>query len=185
MLQDRIREGLLRKAGLSQGQIDEAITAERETGMGLDQVLVSRNILPEAKCLQFFGEFLGMEFKPSLQRIAAPSDFIHKVPVQFARTHGLIAIGAREGVMQVATSKPLDVQPMDDLATMLRCEVEAVLTPRSEVAGLINRAYRHKADGVDEALADVAEDGDISGLANEIDDSEDVLDVSNKAPIIS
>ena len=37
---------------------------------------------------------------------------------------------------------------------------------------------------MDEALAGVAEDGDIQGLANEIDEAEDVLDVSNKAPII-
>ena len=49
---------------------------------------------------------------------------------------------------------------------------------------MIARAYRHKADGVDEALDAVAEDGDIGSLAAEIDDSEDVLDVSNKAPII-
>jgi len=182
MLQDRIREGLLRKAGLTQGQIDEALAAERETGMGLDQVLISRNLLPETKCLQFFGEFLGMEFKPSLEGIAAPSDFIHKVPVQFARTHGLVAIGARDGVMQVATSKPLDVQPMDDLATMLRCEVEAVLTLRSEVTSLINRAYRHKADGVDEALEDI-EDTDIVAVADQIQESEDLLD-QNKAPVI-
>ena len=37
---------------------------------------------------------------------------------------------------------------------------------------------------MDEALADVAEDGDIQGLASEIEEAEDVLDVSNKAPII-
>ena len=182
MLQDRIREGLLRKAGLSQAQIDEAIAAELDTGMGLDQVLVSRNILPESKCLQFFGEFLGLDFRPSLEGVAAPADFIHKVPVQFARTHGLVAIGANDGVMQIATSKPLEVQPMDDLATMLRCEVEAVLTLRSEVTGLINRAYRHKADGVDEALEDI-EDTDIVAVADQIQESEDLLD-QNKAPVI-
>jgi len=64
------------------------------------------------------------------------------------------------------------------------CEIDAVLAPRLEITTLIGRAYRHKADGVDEALADVAEDGDIAGLAEEIDEAEDVLDVSNKAPII-
>ena len=67
---------------------------------------------------------------------------------------------------------------------MLGCEVEPVLAPRNEITTLIARAYRHKADGVDEALASVDEDADIAGLAQEIDDAEDVLDVSNKAPII-
>ncbi|MGE3171931.1 MAG: GspE/PulE family protein [Planctomycetota bacterium] len=182
MMQDRIREGLLRQAGLSQGQIDEALAMERETGQGLDQVLVTRNLLPEARCLEFFGQFLGMEYRPSLEGVAVPGDFIHKVPVQFARTHGLIAVAMRDGVLQIATCRPLDVQPMDDLATMLRHEVEPVLSPRAEIAGLINRAYRHKADGVDEALEDI-EDTDIVAVADQIQESEDLLD-QNKAPVI-
>jgi general secretion pathway protein E len=66
---------------------------------------------------------------------------------------------------------------------MLSREVEAVLAPRQEIANLINRAYRHKADGVDEALEDI-EDTDIVGLAATINESEDLLDVANKAPII-
>ena len=183
MLQDRIREGLLRKAGLSAGQIDEVLTYEREGNQQLDQILVSRNILSEPKCLQFFGEFLGLEVKDTLEGIAVPSMFIHHVPVQFARTHVLIAIGDRDGVLRIATSRPLEVQPMDDLATMLGREVEAVLAPRSEIANLINRAYRHKADGVEEALENI-EDTDIVGLAATINESEDLLDVANKAPII-
>ncbi|MSR37354.1 MAG: type II secretion system protein GspE [Planctomycetes bacterium] len=182
MLQDRIRESLLRKAGLNQTQIEEALSAERESGSSLDQVLVSKNLLPELKCLQFFAEFLGIACRPSLEGISVPGKFIDQVSVQFARTYGLIAIGNKNGITQVATHRPLEVQPMDDLATMLHCEVEAVLAPRAEITSLINRAYRHKADGVDEALEDIAE-SDIVAVAESIQESEDLLDV-NKAPVI-
>jgi general secretion pathway protein E len=182
MLQDRIREGLLRKAGLSQKQIEEALAAEQESGQSLDQVLVGRNMLPEPKCLQFFADFLGLRYRESLDGVAVPGQFINHVPVQFARSHSLIAVGNQDGVLQIATHRPLEVQPMDDLATMLRSGVEAVLAPRSEIANLINRAYRHKADGVDEALEDIA-DTDIVAVAESISESEDLLDV-NKAPVI-
>src|SRR5580765_2070633 len=182
MLQDRIREGLLRKAGLSQKQIEEALAAEQESGQSLDQVLVGRNMLPEPKCLQFFADFLGLRYRETLDGVAVPGQFINHVPVQFARSHGLIAVGNHDGVLQIATHRPLEVQPMDDLATMLRSGVEAVLAPRSEIANLINRAYRHKADGVDEALEDIA-DTDIVAVAETISESEDLLDV-NKAPVI-
>jgi general secretion pathway protein E len=180
--QDRIREGLLRKAGLNQGQIDDALQAERETGQQLDQILVGKNLLPESKCLQFFGDFLGLEFRQSLEGISVPGLFIQNVPVQFARTHGLVAVEDKGSVLRVATHRPLDVQPMDDLATMLGREVEAVLAAKSEIANLINRAYRHKADGVDEALQDV-KDTDIVSIAENIQESEDLLD-ANKAPVI-
>ena len=49
--QDRIREALLRRAGLSQAQIEEALRTERETGQQLDQVLIGKNMLPETKAL--------------------------------------------------------------------------------------------------------------------------------------
>ena len=183
MMQDRIREGLLRQAGLTEQQITDALQSERDTGQTLDQVLVNRNLLAERQCLDFFGEFLGLEVRPSLEGVAVPAEFIQNIPVQFARTHGLIALEEKDRLLRVATARPLDVQPMDDLATMMGRELEAVLVPRAEIANLINRAYRHKADGVDEALEDI-EAQDIIGLAETIDESEDLLDVANKAPII-
>ena len=180
--QDRIRETLLKKAGLSQAQIQEALRAEQETGQQLDQVLTQKNLLPEKKCLELFGDFLGLDYVDSLDGVGVPPDFIQQVPVQFARTHALIAIQDTGDLVRVATHRPLDVQPMDDLATLLNREVEAVLAPRSEIASLINRAYRHKADGVDEALQDVKET-DIVSIAENIQESEDLLD-ANKAPVI-
>ena len=181
--QDRIREGLLRQAGLGEQQIAEAIRLETESGQSLDQILIGKNFMSEPECLDFFGNFLGYERRASLDGVQVPSAFIQHVPVQFARTHNLIALEVEDGVTRVATNRPLDVQPMDDLATMMGVEVEPVLVERSEIAGLINRAYRHKADGVDEALGDI-EEQDIVGLASSIEESEDLLDVANKAPII-
>ena len=183
-MQNRIRQGLLEEAGLTQTQMDDALEAERELNQPLDQVLITRNLLPEDRCLEFFGKYLGLEVRTSLEATPVPSAFIQNVPVQFARTHHLIAIGGDDDLpVKVATCRPLDVNPMDDLATMLHTEIEAVLAPRSEINNLINRAYRHKADGVDEALVDI-EEQDIVGLAETIEESEDLLDVANKAPII-
>jgi general secretion pathway protein E len=183
MANDPIREGLLRGAGLDEAQISEVLQAERETGVSLDQVLINRNLMAEGKALDFFGDFLGLDVRRSLEGVAVPGAFIQNVPVQFARTHGLVALSQENNLVKVATHRPLDVQPMDDLATMLDREVEAVLAPKQEIANLINRAYRHKADGVDEALVDI-EEQDIVGLAEKVEESEDLLAVANKAPII-
>ncbi len=180
--QDRIRESLLARAGLTPAQIQDALQTEHETGQHLDQILISKAFLPEKQCLELFADLLGLDFVPSLDGVGVPAAFIQHVPVQFARTHALIAIKENDDLVRVATHRPLEVQPMDDLATLLGREVEAVLAPRSEIANLINRAYRHKADGVDEALQDV-KDTDIVSIAENIHESEDLLD-ANKAPVI-
>jgi general secretion pathway protein E len=176
---------LLLDAGLTRERLEECRRTASSTGESLDRVIVKKDYLPELTVLQVWGQLLGLEVRESLEGLRPPGDFVERIPVQFSRTYSLVAIETSpDGLLKVATASPLDTNPMDDLAAMLGAEVEPVLAPLQEVNSLIGRAYRHKADGVDQALADVAEDGDIAGLAKELDDVEDVLDVSNKAPII-
>lgn len=172
-------------AGLSRERLDECRRLANTTGDSLDRAILSREYMPEEKLLEVYAGHLGYEFAEVLEGTVVPTEFVDVVPVHFSRNYNLVALGnTDDGALRVATCSPLDPQPMDDLSAMLGIEVEPVLATHNEITTLIARAYRHKADGVDEALADVAEDGDIAGLASEIDDSEDVLDVSNKAPII-
>ncbi len=176
---------LLIDAGMPRERLEECRRIAGNTGESLDRVILSKDYLDEVKLLGVYAEHLGYEFLPSLEGTKVPTDFVNQIPVHFTRNYNLIALSDEgDGILRVATCAPLDPQPMDDLSAMMHAEIEPVLAPRDQITTLIARAYRHKADGVDEALADVAEDGDIQGLANEIDEAEDVLDVSNKAPII-
>ncbi len=176
---------LLVAAGLSAARLEECRKISAESGESLDRVILQKDYLPDADLLQAYANLLGYEFQEVLEGSPVPTDFVNTVPVHFARNYNLIALQeGSNGVLRVATCAPLDPLPMDDLAAIVGRPVEPVLAPRLEITSLIARAYRHKADGVDEALADVAEDGDIATLAREIDEAEDVLDVSNKAPII-
>ena len=175
---------MLVDAGLSRDHLEECRRLAAETGESLDRVILQRDYLPEDEVLRVYAQHLGFEYRNSLEEVSVPAAFVNRVPVQFTRSYNLVALEEENGLLKVATCSPLDPHPMDDLSALYGADIEPVLAPRLEITGLIGRAYRHKADGVDEALADVAEDGDIAGLAEEIDDSEDVLDVSNKAPII-
>jgi general secretion pathway protein E len=176
---------ILIDAGLSRERLEECRRAAAASGESLDRVILSKDYLEEAELLRAFAKHLGYEYVGTLDGVQVPPSFVNRIPVQFTRNYNLVALSEVDGgCLRVATCTPLDPQPMDDLSAMLGVELEPVLAPRSEITTLIARAYRHKADGVDEALADVAEDGDIQGLASEIDEAEDVLDVSNKAPII-
>ncbi|MBL6755481.1 MAG: Flp pilus assembly complex ATPase component TadA [Planctomycetes bacterium] len=175
---------LLLDAGLTRDQLEECRGISAVSGDSIDRVILAKDFMEEGTLLQIYAKHLGYEFRKSLDGTKVPVTFVDSVPVNFARNYNLVALESGDGVLKVATCSPLDPHPMDDLAAMIGTEVDAVLAPRQEITTLIARAYRHKADGVDEALDAVSEDGDIGSLAAEIDDSEDVLDVSNKAPII-
>ena len=176
---------MLIDAGLTRDRLEECRQLSARSGDSLDRSILQREYLDEATLLQIYAKLLGFEFRKSLEGTKVPTSFVDNVPVHFARNYNLVALEESEnGTIKVATCQPLAPNPMDDLAALLGVEVDAVIAPRLEITALIARAYRHKADGVDEALDAVSDDADIGSMAAEIDEAEDVLDVSNKAPII-
>ncbi|MFN0206080.1 MAG: GspE/PulE family protein [Planctomycetota bacterium] len=179
----RLANLLRAEAGLDDTRIVDCFKTADDTSQSLDRVLFDKNYASEEQVLRAFAKWLGVEYIHSLEPVTSPPEFVQKIPVSFSRNYNLIAVSNVNGTIKIATCTPLELQPLDDLSKMLGSETEPVLAPRSEITALINRAYRHKADGVDDALSSI-EDEDIVGLAAEIDESEDLLDVANKAPII-
>ncbi len=169
--------------GLKAEQVDECLKLQTESGQSLDKILLSRGYLDEVSMLKVFSSFLGYEYRPDLKEDSVPAEFLKSVPVQFARNYNLIGVARQNGTIKVATCAPLETHPMDDVSVMLGLEVEPVLAPRTEITSLVNRAYKHRGDLVDEAL-DNLDDEDIVSLSAEIGEGEDLLDVANKAPII-
>jgi general secretion pathway protein E len=175
--------GLLQaETGMEEIELKKLRDQAAATGATFDRLLQTRGA-DENQVLKAFAADLEMEFRESLEGTQVPRGFVDTVPLAFARAHDMIAVGVHGRRLIVATCHPLDLHPKDDLAAMIPEGVDFVLAPRNEISDLLNRAFRHKADGVEDALDDL-EGADIASLAAEIEDSEDLLDVANKAPII-
>ena len=176
---------LRENALLTQEQLDDALAAEKETGWPIDKILLTRGVLSEHDLLKATAASLNLPYRESIADAAVPTEFVDKIPVQFARNYYLVGLSKQDGTMQVATASPLDTYPMDDLASMLGCELDPVLAPRTEITSLINKAYKNKHDIVQESLDDLGDDDDIMSLAEGVAmGGEDILDVANKPPII-
>ncbi|MEZ6194331.1 MAG: ATPase, T2SS/T4P/T4SS family [Planctomycetota bacterium] len=170
------------------GQVDdktlqECLRMERETGQSLDKIVQRRGLLTEEAFNRLYAAELGTDYLETLSELKVPEVFIDRVPQQFARNYTLIGVSADEDTVRVATCNPLEVYPLDDLASMLDLEIEPVLAPRGEITNLINRAYRDKADVVDEVIDDI-QGQDYDEIADIVSESEDLLNVANRAPII-
>ena len=142
-----------------------------------------KQYLPEEEILQIFADSLGYQFRGDLDGIKVPETFSELVPIEFARNYSLVGIKEDDGVMEVATCSPFEIHPMDDLAALIGMEVDPIFVPRAAITTHINKAYRNKADMVDEAIETIEEES-LDDLSSFVSDSEDLLDVANKAPII-
>ncbi|MBI4601049.1 MAG: Flp pilus assembly complex ATPase component TadA [Planctomycetes bacterium] len=178
LVQSLVSEGLLEEE-----QLTECQEIERDTGQPIDRVLQQKGYVSESALLELMSKYLRVPIRDDLDSIEVPREFTQKVPAQFARNYNLICVGKDDGTYQVATSNPLDIHPMDDLAAMLGANVTPVLAARAKITALINKAYQRSSTDVDELLDGIEEDEMIS-LTKVIDESEDVLDIANKPPII-
>ena len=79
-----------------------------------------------------------------------------QVPLAFARQHKLIPVRTEDGMVLVATSNPLDLQPLDDVSTLLHAPVEPILSTEGEILSALNRLY----DSGSQTAAQVIEDLD-------------------------
>lgn len=168
---------------LSDDQLQECRAEERETGQPLDRILRQKGYVTENVLLEVLANRLRIPYVADLSECEVPNAFTQNVPAQFARNFNLVAVEDFGDSLRVATADPLDIHPMDDLAGMVGMMIEPVVAPRAEITAAINRAYQKSSADVDELLEGLDED-EILGLASEIEESEDVLDIANKAPII-
>ena len=178
LVQTLLDEGLI-----DDSQLSECQALEQTTGQPLDRVLKNKGYVSEDNLLEILSKTLRLPLKTDLDKTEVPKEFTQKVPAQFARNYNLIGLSRDNGSFEVATCDPLDFHPMDDLAALLSATVVPVLASRSEITSLINKAYQKSSTDVDELLEGI-EDDDMISLTKVIDESEDVLDIANKPPII-
>ncbi len=168
---------------LNEDQIQDCLKQMESGGETMDRILLNRGYLSEPEMLKVFSAFLGYEYRGDLRDEEVPKEFMDRVPVHFARNYNLIQLGSANGAALVATCNPFETHPMDELAALIRTQIEPIFSTKAEITSLINRAYKHRMDAVDEALDELTDD-DILTLSAEVEASDDLLDVANKAPII-
>ncbi len=164
-------------------KLAEAYHVSQESGETLDRVLTSRGYLTEKDMLRLFSGLLGLTYLETLEGVQVPEEFSSKVPVSVSRNHNLVAIGREGDAWKIATCYPLDAFPMDEIARMLGGEAIPVLASKGDITSTINRAYQQKVDVVNEMIDGLKID-DLQAAERVVDESHDLLDLANQAPVI-
>jgi general secretion pathway protein E len=168
--------------GLGRDQLQAVLDQAGAQGRSLEQVLAETGRFTEEEVLRHIAQMLGLEYRETLRARDVPAEFKEQVPAMFARRHGLVAIGREDGVLILATCKPLGTYAIEDIEKRLGL-VRLVVAPRSEIAAAVDAAYEDRMDVVDE-IVDELDDSAMESLAHEVGNSDDLLDVVNKPPVI-
>lgn len=139
--------------------------------------------LGEEERLTRCAEQIGIPYK---KRILEDFNFQEPmdIPIQYFKRLCLIPLSRRDGVLTVALNDPCQFQAADDLAHQVGCEsASLVLSPLKEIHATINLLFDQSSEDAEKMVQDL-EATDLDGQVQELDELEDLLDVSHDAPII-
>ncbi len=182
-VRERILHRLLTDEVVTQEQLDQCIREEAESSLTFDRLLMEKGFASEEKLLRIIAEETHTPYMSQVPSVETPVEFTSAIPVELARAYSLVALQRDNGSMRVATSRPLDVHLLDEIATLMRTPVEPVAMPSRMVANIINLAYEQNYVQMED-VAGHLEQEDIEGITKDFEETEDLLDMANKAPII-
>ena len=148
--------------------------------------------LGEARISQALAGILGIPWIDNLLSHPASAEFLDKVPIGFARRHGLIGLSVLGAATEAAEGKdPLSVAiasidalpQLEVVARYLGRPVVPCVAPPEQIAAAINLAYQQKT-GQAQALIENLDHQDILAEVEKLSTREDLLDVASRAPVI-
>jgi len=104
------------------------------------------------------------------------STLIRHLPFSYAKRFSLLPVRKEDGAVIVASSRPDDFQPIDDLRHLLNSPVRPVFMEEKALLDLINRVYHEAANSEEGTM--VIED------VSEVEETRDLLESDDEAPVV-
>ena len=134
--------------------------AAREAAQAEDknviETLSASGAVSKMDILKALANQFGME-TITLTGLEIPQDVLDMVPGEVARRYKVVPVFKNDNMLTVALSDPLDVETLDSLRYVLKCNVEGVVAPAEEIETALNHYYAHSGTTVESMLEEITE----------------------------
>ncbi|MCP3961123.1 MAG: type IV-A pilus assembly ATPase PilB [bacterium] len=185
---ERLGELLVKAGQITEEQLREALTKQKEEGGRLGSNLVKMGLIQEPELV----EFLSKHFKVSainLSRVEIDESVVKIIPADVARKYTIMPVSKAGAKVTIAMLDPTNVFAMDDIKFMTGYNVEPVIASETAIRAAIEKYYgsTHALElkKVMEDLDDDATD-DLEVLEEEQEefDIDALADESDEAPVV-
>lgn len=166
----------------------EALRVQLDSQEPFDSLLRSpacarQKQLPATAIAAASADILELEYCENLVDQSISHTFLSKIPISYARRHCLIGLAGDDDSMQVAVSDISQWPQLQTLAKILERRLIPLFAPREEILRTINNAYQQQTGQADRVIEEMSSQ-DILREIEQVGTSEDLLDVSTRAPVI-
>ena len=156
---DFVLELLTEYGMLEQAQIDEGWEKVAASGGKLDiiEALKELDYIDENEMLSIMAQQYGLDTL-DLDGYMIPPEVIEEIPANVAQQYKIIPVMKHDDMLTVAMSDPTDMETLDSLRYVLQRDVDAVISPLSQIQKLLDHHYGSLEASVDSFLQDIGGD---------------------------
>ena len=156
---DFILELLTEHGLLDQTQIDEGWerVANSEGKLDILEALQELEYVEENELLALLAQQYGLDTL-DLNGYQIPPEVAEAVPASIAKQYGIVPVMKHDDMLTVAMSDPTDMETLDSLRYVLKCDVDAVISPKDQIKKLFDHHYGSLEESVDSFLDEINDD---------------------------
>jgi len=178
----KLGEILLAHTSLTETQLKEALTIQKDKGGRLGEILVHRKFLQPNEILIALGLQLGIPYLKEIDVNHINPDWVKDIPITYARQFEMLPIAMDDYAVTVVISDPFNLQCLDDLRVIFQKEVKPVLCESKFVLDSINRVYERVRQNI---MSEISNEADNEEFQYDLEETVDLLESSeDDAPVI-
>ncbi len=181
----RLGEILMEMDRLQPGQLDHALSVQREKGGRIGEILVEMEFVEEEDVARALARQLDYPCEMNIDTEELDLQLLEKFKLGWAREHGVLPYEERGGHVLVATDDPLAVEVLDEVRLLTGSELMPVVVPTTKLQEAINSAFDRKSRQLGGGLDDLDEEENPHAEEASLDIN-DLLDAGDddEAPVI-
>lgn len=179
----KIGEILISSGAINEEQLASALSAQKPKDDPLGRLLVRKGDIDEAVLVAALAEQFSLDYIDELPKDLDAEEIEKTVSLSFLKKSGILPYLSTADTIFVATSDPLNTNPVDDLQSLTGKSVTPVMCTHEEITSAIHTLMEESFSSTEEAMDDIS-DEDLGSISFDLEEAQDLLDFSDEAPII-
>ena len=155
-LKDRLTEILIHNKLLTQEQLDQALSLQKEKGGRLSDIIVGLKLIKENELITILSESLGLPLI-DLKRFKIDLEVVKLVPVEAAKHYQIIPISKMGDTITLAMADPLNIFTIDYVQSLTGYKINPIISSVQDITQTIEMSYPDTTKGlIDDLVKEMA-----------------------------
>ncbi len=176
---EKIGQLLLRYTTLTEKQLEEALSIQKENSQMLGEILLKKNYIHPHDIIKVICHQVNIPYLTEINIDEINTDLTNDISINYAKLHEILPISETDFSLSVIMTNPFNFDAINDLEELFNKDIKVLIASPLRVQDAINRVYEKANRNIVNTLEDEFDEN------LDLDGPIDILDAgADEAPVI-